>query len=145
MAGRIKLGLWGGNGGTLCDIDGHPIRLTKIVIRSGHVIDSLAYEYVQDGKTFSVGPWGGSGGTSTTIEFQPGEFLIIIDGNFGEFEGFNVVRSLTFITNVRPYGPFGIEDVGTPFFIPVASGRIVAFYGRFGQYVDAIGMYLTPN
>ncbi|XP_020101960.1 protein GOS9-like [Ananas comosus] len=145
MAGLVKLGLWGGNNGSARDIDGRPTRLAKIVIRAGDAIDSLAFEYVQDGKTFTAGPWGGSGGKSTMIEFQPGEYLIAINGTTGPLGVVsNLVRSLTFISNVRTYGPFGIEH-GTPFSIPVANGRIVAFYGRSGMNLDAIGIYLLPN
>ncbi|XP_020102100.1 protein GOS9-like [Ananas comosus] len=145
MTGRVKLGIWGGNGGNFHDIDGHPTRLAKIVIRSGDVIDSLAYEYVQDGKIISVGPWGGSGGKSTTIDFQSGEFLTAINGTTSSFGNIrNLLRSITFITNVRKLGPFGVEH-GTPFSIPIAHGRVVGFYGRSGSYVDAIGIYLMPN
>ncbi|XP_020101270.1 salt stress-induced protein-like isoform X3 [Ananas comosus] len=145
MAGRVKLGYFGGDGGNHHDINGYPTRVTKIVIRSSDVIDSLAYEYVEDGKTFSVGPWGGSGGTSTTIEFQPGEFLTAIDGSMGDFHGISdLVKSLSFSTNVRNYGPFGIAGE-TPFSIPIQSGRVVAFYGRSATYVNAIGIYLLPS
>ncbi|OAY75751.1 Salt stress-induced protein [Ananas comosus] len=144
MSGLVKLGLWGGNEGTLHDIDGHPTRLTKIVIRSAHAIDALQFDYVEDGKTFAAGQWGGNGGNSDTIEFQPGEYLIAIKGTTGPLAGVaNLVRSLTFISNMRTYGPFGLEH-GTPFSVPVASGRIVAFYGRFGSLVDAFGIYLMP-
>lgn len=67
QAGRVKLGLWGGNGGNPQDINGNPTRVSKIVVRSGQAIDSLAYAYDQDGKTFEAGPWGGSGGNPTTV------------------------------------------------------------------------------
>lgn len=63
----LKLGLWGGRGGNLCDIDGYSRRLSKIVIRSGQAIDSLAFEYVLDGKAYEAGPWGGSGGNPSQV------------------------------------------------------------------------------
>ncbi|XP_020102118.1 protein GOS9-like [Ananas comosus] len=145
MAGRVKLGLWGGNGGNPRDIDGNPTRVSKIVVRSGQAIDSLAYDYDQDGKTVQAGPWGGSGGNPTTIVFQAGEFLTAVNGTTSPFNNVaNMLRSLTFVTNVRKYGPFGVEE-GTPFSVPVTNGRVVGFYGRSGVYVDALGIYLMPN
>lgn len=63
----MKLGLWGGNGGNPQDISGSSTRVSKIVIRSGQAIDSLYFEYVQDGKTSAAGPWGGSGGNPTEV------------------------------------------------------------------------------
>ncbi|XP_020101452.1 salt stress-induced protein-like [Ananas comosus] len=145
-AGRVKLGTWGGNRGALHDIDGYPTRLSKIVIHSGHAVDSLSFEYDRDGKTFKAGPWGGSGGDPTKIEFKPGEYLTEIKGTVGTFADIdNLVRSLTFVTNVnKSYGPFGVEQ-GTRFSVPVAHGRIVALYGRSGTYLDAIGVYLMRN
>jgi len=95
--------------------------------------------------TLTAGPWGGSGGGTSTIEFQPGEHLTEINGTTGPYSNIaNLVRSLTFVTNVSKYGPYGAVQ-GTPFVIPVASGRIVAFYGRAGMNLDAIGTYLMPS
>ncbi|XP_020102056.1 protein GOS9-like [Ananas comosus] len=145
MAGLVKLGLWGGDGGSPRDIDGYPTRLSKIVVRSGQAIDSLYFEYVQDGKTFEAGPWGGSGGRPNEITFEPGEYLTAINGTTSQFSDVtNLLRSLTFVSNVRKYGPFGPEQ-GTPFSVPIANGRVVGFYGRSGTLVDAIGIYLMPN
>ncbi|XP_020101450.1 mannose/glucose-specific lectin-like [Ananas comosus] len=109
------------------------------------VIDSLAFEYVLDGKAYEAGPWGGSGGNPSQIVFESGEYLTAMNGTTGPFNQVaNILRSLTFVTSIRKYGPFGVEE-GTPFSVPVANGRIVGFYGRSGVYVDALGIYLMPN
>lgn len=53
------------------------------------------------------------------------------------------VRSLTFVSNQKIHGPFGVE-LGTFFSVPKAGERIVGFYGRSGWFLDAIGAYLKP-
>ena len=59
----------------------------------------------------------------------------------------DVVKSLTFVTNLTTHGPFGDADLpdGTPFVVPVHDGgSIVAFFGRAEYYIDAIGVYIRP-
>ena len=53
-----------------------------------------------------------------------------------------VVRSLTFKTNKRTFGPYGQEE-GIPFNFPIENGLIVGFKGRFGELLDAIGFHLA--
>lgn len=74
------------------------------------------------------------------------EFLTSIHGHYGclHDRGAVVVRSLTFESNKRPYGPFGTEQ-GTPFSFPMAGGKIVGFHGRSGWLLDAIGVYLKSS
>lgn len=56
-----------------------------------------------------------------------------------------VIRSLTFKSNIRTFGPFGIEE-GTPFNFLANRGHIVGFYGRTGWFLDSLGFYLsTPK
>ena len=54
-----------------------------------------------------------------------------------------VIRSLTFKTNQRTYGPFGVE-VGTPFNFLTNGGYIVGLYGRSGWFLDSLGFYVSP-
>ena len=42
-----------------------------------------------------------------------------------------------FITNTRTYGPYGVTG-STLFHV---QERIIGFYGRVGQIMDAIGFY----
>ena len=56
--------------------------------------------------------------------------------------GSPVIRSLTFKSNKRTFGPFGIEE-GTPFTFSMDGGLIVGFNGRCGWYLDAIGFRLS--
>jgi hypothetical protein len=57
----------------------------------------------------------------------------------------NLVKSLKFVTNKRAYGPYG-RDEGTPFRVKVMNnGHVAGFFGRSGDCLDAIGLYVNPN
>jgi len=73
----------------------------------------------------------------------PKEILTKIHGYCGSFNqlGPNLVRSLSFESNKKTYGPFGVEQ-GTYFSVPLTGAKIVGFHGRCGWYIDAIGVYL---
>lgn len=75
----------------------------------------------------------------------PDEFLTSVHGYYGSLNqrGTIFVRSLTFESNKKKYGPFGFEE-GTYFSFPMTGGKIVGFHGRCGWYLDAIGVYLKP-
>lgn len=72
-----------------------------------------------------------------TLEY-PDEHLISISGHVSSY-----IRSLTFESNKRRYGPFGSRR-GLPFSLPPMGRKIVGFYGKSGRLVDAIGVYLKP-
>ena len=75
----------------------------------------------------------------------PDEFLTSIHGHYGCLNEWGpvFVRSLSFESNRKTYGPFGTEQ-GTYFSFPMAGGKIVGFHGKAGWYLDAIGAYLKP-
>jgi len=75
----------------------------------------------------------------------PDEFLTSVHGYYGSLDGWGpvFVRSLTFRSNKKTYGPFGVEQ-GTYFSFPMSGGEIVGFHGKSGWYLDAIGIYLKP-
>lgn len=62
-----KFGPWGGDGERQRDI-AHakaPDRLDSITIRSGDVIDSISFSYIDsDGQSHTTLPWGGYGGAN---------------------------------------------------------------------------------
>lgn len=78
------------------------------------------------------------------LEF-PDEHFVSIHGYYSSIRVWEppatVIRSLTFKTNRRTYGPFGVED-GTRFSFPIMGTNIVGVYGRSGLCLDAIGLYL---
>jgi hypothetical protein len=63
-----KTELLGGNGGDAFDISEQPKRLDSVTIRSGDVIDSIAFSYIDQASNKKIaGPWGGNGGFSNTV------------------------------------------------------------------------------
>ncbi|KAM3335103.1 hypothetical protein ACQJBY_029487 [Aegilops geniculata] len=140
-----KVGPWGGNGGKEFDIpEPVPQCLESVTIRSGVVIDSIAFSYVnQVGKKKSLGPWGGDGELTDMITFAPLEIVKEVSGTTGTYCGDTVVTSLTFVTNVRTYGPFGKPN-GTAFSVPLTDTNVVGFFVRAGRLVNAIGVYARP-
>ncbi|KAI4985455.1 hypothetical protein ZWY2020_018085 [Hordeum vulgare] len=150
-SGLAKIGPWGGNGGQTHDVVVAPKRLESVAIRSGAVVNSLAFTYRgHDGQQHTAGPWGSPDGSTRTETVQLGssEFLTGVRGTtdpFVDASGDVVVTSLTLITNASTYGPFG-EGRGTPFQIPMwGKGSIVGFFGRAESYVNAVGVYVNPD
>lgn len=74
----------------------------------------------------------------------PEEFLTSISGYYCPVVsgGGTVIRSLTFKSNRRTFGPYGVEE-GTPFTFAMEGGLISGFKGRSGWYLDSIGFRLS--
>ncbi|CAN6319698.1 unnamed protein product [Urochloa humidicola] len=148
MGGVVKIGPWGGEGGRDGDIpEGmpEPHRLEAITVPAVHAI-SFAYIDGQ-GRRHHVGPWGGNGGDPYVIRLEPSEFVTEVSGTFAYIgtQPTDAVTSLTFVTNLSKYGPFGDVD-GTPFSVPVRDGgSIVGLFGRDWGYIDAIGVYVRAS
>ncbi|XP_019198333.1 PREDICTED: jacalin-related lectin 19-like [Ipomoea nil] len=146
---RIEIGPWGGHGGSAWD-DGSHDGIREISLVYGRCIDSIRVVYDRNGRPFTAEKQGGNGGDKTgEVKLQfPEEYLTSISGYYGPQRGSLVIRSLTFKSNQRTFGPFGLEE-GTPFSLPMEGGKIVGFKGRSGWYVDSIGCYIariqTPN
>lgn len=142
----IAAGPWGGQCGYQWD-DGAHSTVRQIVITSAAAIDSIQFEYDDNGRSI----WSDKHGRSSGIKMDkiklghPIEFLISISGHCGPLrEGdLVIVRSLSFESNKKKYGPFGIEQ-GMPFSLPTSGGKLVGFHGRSSWYLDAIGVYVMP-
>ncbi|KVI11406.1 Mannose-binding lectin [Cynara cardunculus var. scolymus] len=82
------------------------------------------------------------------VTFDVDEEIIGIDGTVGvstgEFPGYTIISSLSFLTNKRTHGPFG-KATGTPFAVPWNKGSFAGFYGLAGYYIDGIGVYLKAS
>ncbi|CAM0878578.1 unnamed protein product [Alopecurus aequalis] len=140
-----KDGPWGGNGGQALDITELPTHLESVTIGSGDVVDSLAFSYIdQAGNRHTAGPWGGDGGLKKTIQLAPTETVKLIVGTTSDFEGQTVVTSISIASNLRTYGPFGMER-GNHFNTTAGNNIIVGFYVRAGLYVNNLGVYVRNN
>ncbi|KAK0602489.1 hypothetical protein LWI29_033952 [Acer saccharum] len=140
--GTIKLGpLGGGTGGGGWDFNPGPhSSITEIEIVHGVVVDSIYIKSVnrKTGRSGFSGKHGGNGGGSTLISItEPDEYITSISGTTRTFNGHLVVESLTFNTNKTRYGPYG-NTTGNAFGIPMENGEIVGFFGRAGDFIDAI-------
>ena len=78
------------------------------------------------------------------IEF-PKEYIVAIRGTTGNYDGYNVVRSLCIVTNKKSYGPYGGTNWGTCFSYDGKGGVIVGFHGHDNKYLEAIGVYVKPK
>ncbi|KAF3450640.1 hypothetical protein FNV43_RR06729 [Rhamnella rubrinervis] len=141
----IVVGPWGGNGGTSWD-DGTYHGVREITLVYDRCIDSIRVVYDKNGKPVAAEKHGGVGGSQTAeIKLQyPEEFITSVSGYYCPvvYGGGPVIRSLTFKSNKRNLGTFGVEE-GTPFTFSMEGGVIVGFQGRSGWYVDAIGFRLS--
>ncbi|XP_075090084.1 mannose/glucose-specific lectin-like isoform X2 [Nicotiana tabacum] len=145
QADSILVEPWGGTGGSEWNYKlKSPIK--EILIAHGGCIDSIMFRTItEQGTTIDSPKFGGNGGRINKVVFEetPLEHLKGIKGTLGCFDGYSVIKSLCFTTNVKNYGPFGSEGGGTPFSLVMKEGvAIVGFHGRCGAYLDAIGVYL---
>ncbi|OVA06186.1 Mannose-binding lectin [Macleaya cordata] len=139
--------------------DGVHTTIRQLVVVHGAGIDSIKIEYDNKGTSSSSSSsstssvwWsqkhGGSGGIKTDkikLDF-PDEFLNSISGHYGSINDWGPVfiRSLTFESNRKTYGPFGTQQGTHHFSFPMTGCKIVGFHGRSSWYLNAIGVYLKP-
>ncbi|KAK4434556.1 Jacalin-related lectin 3 [Sesamum alatum] len=140
------VGPWGGQNGYYWD-DGVHSTIRQLEIGYGAGVDSIRIEYDSKGRSVWSERHGGSGGTKidkVRLEY-PDEFLTAVHGFYGSLQerGHVIIRSLTFESNKRKYGPFGVEK-GTYFTSSTTQGKVVGFIGKAGWYIDAIGCYMEP-
>lgn len=145
----MKVGTWGGDRGSACDITAAPRRLESISLRWGKVIDWISFTYRDsDGNLHTAGPWGGGakgqGEGDESITLDASEYVTEVAGTVGPIgDAPHTISSLKFVTNRATYGPFG-RGAGTPFNVPLDNASVVAMFARAGDYLDAIGFYVLP-
>ncbi|KAH9326936.1 hypothetical protein KI387_007114, partial [Taxus chinensis] len=141
----LSVGPWGGSGGTQWD-DGAYTGIRQIILFHASAIDSIKIEYDRDGIAVWSDRHGGNGGNKTDkIELDyPKEILTSMSGHYGSIShgSPSVIRSLTFESKSKKYGPYGVQH-GAYFSFPMAGGKIVGFHGQSGWYLDSIGVYLS--
>ncbi|KAK3414037.1 hypothetical protein EUGRSUZ_I02531 [Eucalyptus grandis] len=139
-----SIGPFGGEGGDPWD-DGHSTGVRKIIVKCGLVIDYIAVEYNKNGSVVQ-GPRHGGGGGHLTHEIKlnyPGEYLTSFSGHFESYRRQIMVRSLTFQSNERTYGPVG-QEIRNYFYFPSIGKKIVGFHGRSRRWVDSLGAHFKP-
>jgi len=144
----VKVGPWGDNGGIEVDIT-TPVQLKSLTVYStdssdGHIC-GFSFTYIdKNGGPNDAGPWGTiKGKKNPPFYLKQGEYVNNISGTTADGNG---VTSLKFTTNQkRDYGPFGCER-GTAFSVPLPdgmhNGAVVGFFGRSGDSLVALGVYV---
>ncbi|XP_078167863.1 uncharacterized protein LOC144562546 [Carex rostrata] len=121
-------------------------RIVKISICHSEVIDSLAICFERNGLTQCTNRWGGDGGNITEINLKTDEYIKTVKGFFNDnYNGHEVVMSLTLETNLDVYGPYGTER-GQPFKLhgPTYS-QIIGFHVHCEKYINAVGVYVQST
>ncbi|XP_038898648.1 jacalin-related lectin 3-like isoform X2 [Benincasa hispida] len=128
--------------------DGAHSTIRQLVIYHKQWICSFHVEYDKNGHSIWGSKHGGNEGSSSKVVLDyPNEYLISIYGYYGYIGEWgiaaDVIRSITFQTNRKTYGPYGMEE-GAKFSFPIMGAKIVGFHGRCGWFLDAIGLYIQP-
>ena len=88
---------------------------------------------------------GGTGGFAGALQFAPGEHLVRV---FGHANGSGILRIGFGTSTGRVFGPYGQGTLAAGAFAfdyTVPSGsRVVGFYGRSGDMLNALGVHFTP-
>ena len=139
---------FGGNGGkTFAD----PIEtnippivgIRELRLRHGNQVDSIGADYeLLGGGTYEGADHGGGGGKPSPVHLDKGEVIVKMSGKTNN----KLVDQLTFTGrkedgSTATYGPFG--KTGQIEF--QVDGRIVGFFGRSGNLLDAIGVFYVPE
>ncbi|XP_066314836.1 jacalin-related lectin 19-like isoform X2 [Miscanthus floridulus] len=146
----IKVGPWGGRGGSPWD-DGPHRGVRSITVTYSRSLESIRVEYVDsNGRSVHGEKHGGGTDRSLSVKIDvdfPYEFLTVVSGCYRAAHAGSppVVRSLTFATSRGTvHGPFGEADAdGVPFSYPMEGGVVVGFTGRSGWNLDALGLYVA--
>ncbi|XP_022137535.1 jacalin-related lectin 3-like [Momordica charantia] len=129
--------------------DGVYSTIRRLVVYEREWICSIQIEYDQNGESIWSPKHGGNDGSISEVVLDyPDEYVISIYGFYGDLHNWGidatVIRSLTLETNLRSYGPFGVED-GTEFSFPITGAKIVGFHGNSGRYLHAIGVHVQTT
>ncbi|XP_042487596.1 protein RESTRICTED TEV MOVEMENT 1-like [Macadamia integrifolia] len=133
--------------GTSWDDKGQSMLTHIFISYDSKRVHSIQTAYILDGEVQLSDRHGGDGLMFKTVEMDyPSEFLTGISG-YGDNElGDCMVKSLTFETNRRKFGPFGTEK-GTHFCIQMGT-KLRLFGGFHGtsnsKYLYSIGVYVKP-
>ena len=136
---------YGGKGGDIAFDDGHyNIRIVRIAIRAGNVVDGISITYY----TGKVVSYGGMGGNEESLTLKQDEWITEVHVRSSQ----KLVQCLTFITNFqRSLGPCG----GKGFLLDTSTGvdeivkapegtMLIGIKGRAGKYLDCLGFNWSP-
>ena len=131
--------LFGGTGGNYFDdYNSNIAGIVGMRIHAANQIVSIQVTYrLKDGNTYTAPMRGITESTEHLITLRDVEKLIGMQGTIT----FNIVNTLTFHSNLNVYDLYGTVDFRQIPFTLYAATEIVAFFGRVGSRLDAIGVY----
>lgn len=137
-----KLGVVGGSGSAFDDVpktEQEIKSITKLVVRSGNIIDQIKIVYGDH----ETQPHGGNGGGESIINLDSEDYLEEVSGYYGTWFGAQHILQLTFKTNKgKVFGPYGNMEFSTgvsKFSFKGNKGEgIVAFYGTTFTHTDGL-------
>jgi hypothetical protein len=141
MAGQTRIA--GGSGGKVFSDLEIPLdaRIAEVRIHAGRYVDGIQAVYrLRDGSLLEAPFHGGRGGGSNVFTLEADEYIIALSGRHG-----TNIDSLQIHTNKRSSPLYGGTGGKQQYRIDVASGyQGIAFAGRAGRYIDAIGLNYAP-
>jgi hypothetical protein len=117
------------------------IKVSRIIVRSAEVIDSLIFDYNLETDRGSISATGNKhggddGGGEEIIVDLSNQQLTGINGKYGSScHGFVIIKYLNIRTNQRDY-EFGTNNPNDTYFNLSVPG---IFFGRGASYLDALG------
>lgn len=142
----MKIGPWGGSSGTPRDINrgSMPQYLRSITVRSseeyGGRIYGFSFVYVdQKEQSISERTWGSKtkGEDQEPIDLSDDNYVNKISGTFDNYG----VTSLNIVTTEGTEKKYGCPS-GTAFSVPLLQNKVVGFFGRAGNSLVALGVYV---
>ena len=138
----LQSNLFGGTGGNFFDDVDHNDNIVGIVgmkIPAGNSVNSIQVTYrLRDGSNYTAPMHSHTGDTEYSFTLANGEKLTRMEGmvNSG-----HLIGVLTFCSNMdNVYGPYGTTDQ-TQLLFSFTATEFIAFFGRSGSRIDAIGVY----
>jgi len=115
-------------------------KLTRIVCRSGSLVDNLQFFY----GNVTAGPHGGGGGGQNVFELMPGEEIVRIQGSFS-VEGDIHLRTLQFTSNKNRTQSWGQDRGNHVFDVSIPGAVLSSISGSFSWIVQSITFVFTHS
>jgi len=136
----LEFGPVGGLGGSTWrdPFVGGTQRISEVTVCYDSSIRSIQVTYEDSSGAIQANPQHGSGGdTCSTTVIDKNEYVTGIQGTAGLY-----VDSLGIITNVQEYPVYG--GGGSPYYL-TTTGMVLSLFGRVGDAMDAVGIYVNET
>ena len=115
-------------------------RVIQVEVRGGEFVDAIQFTHLRNNDTtlLTLAQHGGPGGHEQRLDINREEHITKISGRYGDF-----VDSITIETDKgQKLEAGGAGGLGDYTYEAPPDFEIVGFYGRSGEFVDAVGVVL---